>query len=257
MESVGIQKSSGKKWGACSLHELNLSEPEQMITTVEIAEAIGVTHKNILQKLEGTDRLCKGKRVHTDGIIEVLARLNFQPSDFFIQSSYCDSSGKENKCYQCTRKGCEFLAHKFSGEKGILFTAMYINRFHDMENRIKQEVEQIPETRKPIYKYEWDRIEAEIFANWSNPPLLPPPRKTWYERNRMKIKSICGYYGWGRKYLYHKILTELGTRYDLERAKRVYTAENGFTPYYTMDIVEYFPQLQDVADKYINYLLEG
>lgn len=59
------------------------------------------------------------------------------PSDFFIPSKYKDSSGKENKCYQVTRKGCEFLANKFTGEKGVIFTARYINRFHEMEEEIR------------------------------------------------------------------------------------------------------------------------
>lgn len=96
-----------------------------------------------------------------------------------------------------------------------------------------------------------------IFASWGSPILLPPPPKeTWYERNKTKIKGICGYYGWNRKFLYHKILTELGTMFDLNEAKRTYVRENGFVPYYATDIIEYFPQLQEQADRYINYLLE-
>lgn len=37
------------------------------------------------------------------------------PSDFFIPSSYKDASGKENKCYEVTRLGCDFLANKSTG----------------------------------------------------------------------------------------------------------------------------------------------
>ena len=32
-----------------------------------------------------------------------------------------------------TKKGCEFIAHKMTGQKGTEFTARYINRFHEME----------------------------------------------------------------------------------------------------------------------------
>ncbi|MBQ6887216.1 MAG: antA/AntB antirepressor family protein [Lachnospiraceae bacterium] len=101
------------------------------------------------------------------------------------------------------------------------------------------------------------RGEEEIFANWGGTVLLPPPKKTWYERNQNNIKTICKMYDWNRKFLYHKILTELGTRYDLNEAKRIYARENGFLPYYATDIIEYFPQLQKTANKYIDYLLEG
>lgn len=57
-------------------------------------------------------------------------------SDFFIPSTYKDNSGKENKCYKATKKGCEFRANKFTGEKGTIFIARYINKFHDMENAL-------------------------------------------------------------------------------------------------------------------------
>ena len=219
-----------------------MNQLEQTITTVEIADMANTSHRTIMRKLEGQE--VKGK--HIKGIIEVLTDANLGTSDFFIESTYKDASGKENKCYKVTKKGCEFLAHKFQGEKGILFTARYINKFHTMEQALQHPQPQLP-----------DHDETErIFASWSSPRLLPPPRETWYDRNKMKIKGICGYYGWNRKFLYHKILTELGTMFDLNEAKRTYVRENGFAPYYATDIIEYFPQLQEQADRYINYLLE-
>ena len=33
--------------------------------------------------------------------------------------------------------GCEILANKMTGEKGILFTAKYVDRFNEYEKRIK------------------------------------------------------------------------------------------------------------------------
>lgn len=53
--------------------------------------------------------------------------------DFFQESSYKDSKGEKRPCYQITKKGCEFIAHKMTGVKGTEFTARYISRFHDME----------------------------------------------------------------------------------------------------------------------------
>lgn len=108
---------------------------EQTITTVEIAKMLDNTpHKDILKKLEGrTDKNQK----HTKGYLEILAERQMSPSDFFIPSTYKDSSGKENRCYKVTKKGCELLANKFTGEKGVIFTARYINRFHDMEDALQ------------------------------------------------------------------------------------------------------------------------
>ena len=59
-------------------------------------------------------------------------------SDYFIPSTYKDASGKENKCYEVTKMGCDFLANKSTGEKGVLFTARYVKRFNEMENQTRQ-----------------------------------------------------------------------------------------------------------------------
>ena len=73
--------------------------------------------------------------------VEHLTAPNFGVSDFFRNSTYKDSSGKLNKCYLLTRKGCEFVANKMTGKKGILFTANYINRFHEMEQELLKKQE--------------------------------------------------------------------------------------------------------------------
>lgn len=95
------------------------------ITTLEIAEMIGVRHKEILRKIDGgNDR---------KGYSQILTENQMVLSDYFISSTYNDNSGKSNKCYNVTKLGCDFLANKFTGEKGILFTAKYVKKFHDME----------------------------------------------------------------------------------------------------------------------------
>lgn len=101
------------------------------ITTLEIAEMLNMKHYKVLEKLEGT------KDGKTKGIINILAHHDFVVSDYFIQSTYYDTSGKENKCYLVTKLGCDFLANKFTGEKGVLFTARYVKRFDEMEQALK------------------------------------------------------------------------------------------------------------------------
>lgn len=104
---------------------------EQTITTVEIAEMMEMGHYKVLEKLEGT----RDKK--TKGIIPTMTAHEIVVSDYFTASAYKDASGKENKCYLVTKLGCDFLANKFTGEKGILFTAKYVKRFHDMEEQIQ------------------------------------------------------------------------------------------------------------------------
>lgn len=108
-----------------------INNKTMVIDSREIAEMMGVNHWEILRKLEGTEKV--------KGIIPTLTDNKIVVSDYFIKSSYKDESGKENKCYLFTKLGCEFIANKFTGEKGILFTAKYVKRFNDMEQQIKGE----------------------------------------------------------------------------------------------------------------------
>lgn len=107
----------------------------QTITTLEIAEMMEIPHYEILRKLEGTKNADGSTK--QIGIIPVLTDGNFPVSDYFTLSTYKDASGKENRCYNATKLGCDFLANKFTGEKGILFTAKYVKRFHEMEQELK------------------------------------------------------------------------------------------------------------------------
>lgn len=101
------------------------------ITTMEIAEMLNMKHYKVLEKLEGT------KDGKTKGIIGVLSAHDFVVADYFIRSSYLDAQGKPRLCYLVTKLGCDFLANKFTGEKGILFTAKYVKRFDEMEQALK------------------------------------------------------------------------------------------------------------------------
>ncbi len=58
-------------------------------------------------------------------------------SEFWMESSYIDTSGRTQKCYLITEKGCEFIAHKLTGQKGSEFTARYIDRFHEMKGALE------------------------------------------------------------------------------------------------------------------------
>lgn len=105
-----------------------MKQIEQTISSVEVAEMVGKQHKNLLADVRG--------------YIEELGQLKIQPSDFFKENTYQNSQNKTMPCYDITKKGCEFIAHKLIGIKGTEFTARYINRFHDMEDMIREGVPQ-------------------------------------------------------------------------------------------------------------------
>lgn len=58
-------------------------------------------------------------------------------TDFFIESSYLTTQNKSLPCYLITQKGCELIAHKMTGAKGVQFSAWYINKFHEMKDTLE------------------------------------------------------------------------------------------------------------------------
>ena len=59
-----------------------------------------------------------------------------------------------------------------------------------------------------------------------------------------------------RRTLYHLILTEIGKTIDIEQSKSIYTRDHGFPPEFIMDVVGYFTKMQEIADEYLDRLLE-
>jgi phage regulatory protein, rha family len=70
-----------------------------------------------------------------------LADGDFTVSDYFIESSYKDSTGRELPCFLCTKRGCDMIANKMTGKKGVIFTAKYIEAFEKMKDFIEKGVQ--------------------------------------------------------------------------------------------------------------------
>lgn len=90
-----------------------------VITSMEVAEMVDKRHCDLLRDIRK--------------YYEQLGKSKIALSDFFTESTYISEQNKTVPCYLVTKKGCEFIAHKLTGQKGTEFTARYINRFHEME----------------------------------------------------------------------------------------------------------------------------
>lgn len=92
---------------------------QQTIDSRLVAEALSMQHKDLLEKIRNYEQILIGGK--------------FRSLDFFVSSTYLDSRNREKPCYMLTKKGCEMVANKMTGEKGVIFTAMYVDAFNDME----------------------------------------------------------------------------------------------------------------------------
>ena len=206
-----------------------MKQIEQTITSIEVAEMVEKTHANLLKDIR---RYCKQ-----------LGEVNIDFSDFFKESTYCTEQKKELPCYDVTKKGCEFIAHKLTGVKGTAFTARYINRFHDMEETIKKPQAVLPKNDDPF---------ADCYISKQQ---LDASHGAWFRKNNWKLKIIMERFEWTRKFLYHKILVELSDIYDLELEEKFYVQRFGYRPEYKLDLLDGSKSLARLATRYINYLL--
>lgn len=94
---------------------------QQTIDSRLVAEVLEMQHKDLLRKIRNYE--------------EILTSAKLRSLEFFIPNEYKDSKGEIRKCYLLTKQGCEMVANKLTGEKGVLFTAMYVDAFNKMEHQ--------------------------------------------------------------------------------------------------------------------------
>ena len=129
-----------------------LKEKELMLDSKEVAEMVGKRHDNLLRDI--------------NNYAYYLTSSKLRSLNFFIADVYIDGKGEERSCFQITKKGCEFIAHKMTGQKGTEFTATYINRFHEMENQLTSQNDSYrigdPIQRAKKWIQEWEEKQELI-----------------------------------------------------------------------------------------------
>lgn len=89
-----------------------------------VAEWTGKEHKILMRDIRQYSEYLKGTDLYL--------------TDFWQETTYTASNGKENPCYMITKKGCEFIQHKMTGQKGAVFTAKYINYFWEQGEQLQE-----------------------------------------------------------------------------------------------------------------------
>ncbi|HBH1505722.1 TPA: phage antirepressor KilAC domain-containing protein [Clostridioides difficile] len=106
-----------------------------LVESREVAELIEKKHDNLLRDIRGYKKILEDSS-------------NLRSQDFFIESTYINTQNKIQPCYLLTKKGCDMVANKMTGEKGIIFTAIYVTKFEEMERELKEQQPKLPTTYK-------------------------------------------------------------------------------------------------------------
>ena len=159
-----------------------------VVDSRQVAEMIGKNHKELLRDIRGYIEIMQSAAENSQRKIA--------PPDFFIESTF-ENRGKQYPCYLLTKKGCDMVANKMTGEKGVLFTAAYVTAFEAMRHHIEGEAKQIG--NKPMTAYQkmmaekWERDhalqEARFYAG-----MAKRYRGSTYEQvlNAYATKSLSG-----------------------------------------------------------------
>lgn len=126
-----VKKDKSKKKISQTNNELVIIDKNNIlyVDSRDVAEVTEIRHADLLRKITKYE--------------EVLLNAKLRSVNYFKKSNYIDSSGKENRCYLLTKKGCDMVANKMTGDKGIIFTAKYIDRFYQMEQLLRERQTQL------------------------------------------------------------------------------------------------------------------
>ncbi|WP_057510386.1 Rha family transcriptional regulator [Staphylococcus simulans] len=106
---------------------------EFYVDSREVAEMVDKRHADLVRSIENY-------------LVILSQNAKLRSDDFFLESTYQAGTGKQYKHYLLTKKGCDMVANKMTGSKGVLFTAMYVDAFHKMDEYIKQSQLNVPQT---------------------------------------------------------------------------------------------------------------
>ena len=129
-----------------------------VVDSREVAEMIGKKHSHLMRDIQSYEK-----------VISENPKLDSQ--NFFIRDNYkVEGNNKTYDCYLLTKQGCEMVANKMTGEKGIIFTAEYVQAFNKME----QSVPQLSKELQAIFVLDNRTVEIEkrIDNIENNLPLL-------------------------------------------------------------------------------------
>ena len=95
---------------------------KQVIDSRDVAQMVERNHYELLKSIR------QYAQYLNEGEIPVV--------DFFIESTYQDGKGETRPNFLITKKGCDMIANKTTGKKGVLFTASYVTAFDEMQQAL-------------------------------------------------------------------------------------------------------------------------
>ncbi|WP_243549243.1 phage antirepressor KilAC domain-containing protein [Priestia megaterium] len=195
----------------------------------DVADMVNKQHNNLVRDI--------------DGYVTILDQNSTLSSDsFFIKSTYQAGTGKNYKHYFLTKKGCDMVANKLSGKKGVIFTAIYVTKFEEMEKQLINCNQPSYMIGDPIQRAERWIIEQKEkqqlkLQNAQKEQIINElqPKATYYDlvlqnKSLLSVSKIAKDYGMSAR-TFNKLLHELGVQFKQGDCWLLYQryADKGYT----------------------------
>lgn len=103
------------------------------------------------------------------------------------------------------------------------------------------------------------KVQRQLVNSYFKVQQEIPERKTypllvedkWLAEMEPNFEYLCKQYKLTRKGLYHKILLDIGKSYNVDDYKILYKYEKGYESRFVMEVVSYFAELREEAEKTI------
>lgn len=194
----------------------------------DVADMVDKRHSDLLRSI--------------DGYVDILLNAKLRSADFFVESSYEDTTGRTLPCYHLTKKGCDMVANKLTGKKGVVFTAMYVTKFEEMEKQLFNLNQPSYTIDDPIQRAERWIIEQKEkqqlkLQNAQKEQIINElqPKATYYDlvlqnKSLLSVSKIAKDYGMSAR-TFNKLLHELGVQFRQGDCWLLYQryADKGYT----------------------------
>ena len=208
------------------------------LTSMEVAEMVEKTHDNLIKAIRRYSKYIDESNISLDAVKNDAVKneigdnavkndavetevINLQ--EFWTSAQYIDSKGQTRPCYNITKKGCEFIAHKCTGKKGTVFTARYINRFHEMEQEISG--------NKP---------RKRLSAKKPVPKVSSCPAPPFQSEN----------------HFLSDLFDIVNSEYDTAKAAESYEEQTGKKAERAVDLLDFFPDMGEFAQNVLDYVFK-
>ena len=196
------------------------------ISSREVAEMMEIRHGDLLEKI--------------DKINKDFGNGNVRYQKYWIESTF-ENRGKQYRCFEVTKRGCEFLAHKSTGTKGNLFTDRYMDKFEEMELVQQQTIDMTElspslQTFKQIFdtmveqEIKQKQMEKDIEGIKTSldgiQNLISLSKDNWRHDVKDIINKIAYKTGVKHKVIWDEVYNELQTRFGVNLNTRLKNRKN-------------------------------